>query len=54
VIILGKTMSHRFPTNLMSVTYQIIQQFCLSVELVDESRKAERSLPAKVDQRIKF
>ena len=37
-----------------NATHQIVQQFSLRVELVDEPRKAERSLSSEVDQGIEL
>lgn len=54
VIILRNAVSHRLCAKSTSATHQVIQQFRLGVELVDESRKAESSLSAEVDQRVKF
>ena len=54
VIILKRAVSYRFRAKPVRMTYQIIQQFRLGVELVDESRKAKSSLSAKVDQRVKL
>ena len=54
VIILGEVNETHGPCDLISETYQVIQQFCLGIEFVNESRKAEGSLPAQVDQRVKL
>ena len=54
VIVLRGPSELWFGAESVSTTHQIIQQLCFGVELVDESRKAESSLSAQVDQRVEL
>ena len=53
VIILRNAMRD-VPCNPMNTTHQVIQEFGLGIELVDESRETKASLSAKMDQRVKL